>query len=124
MASIAKASAPRRSPIGRPARPPRKAKGIRMPAASQVGAEPVFALLENRYDTPLVEAEYQLEAAAADPVVAQALQVPARSPIFLIERTSYTTGNRPIDYERLHYRGDLIRFVTRLVRHARASMQR
>jgi GntR family transcriptional regulator len=50
--------------------------------------------------------------------------VPAGSPIFLIERTSYTTGNRPVDYERLHYRGDLIRFVTRLARHARASMQR
>jgi len=93
-------------------------------AENDLEAEPVFALLENRYDTPLVEAEYQLEAAAADPVVAQALQVPARSPIFLIERTSYTTGNRPIDYERLHYRGDLIRFVTRLVRHARASLQR
>jgi hypothetical protein len=27
--------------------------------------EPIFALLENRYDTPLVEAEYKLEAAAA-----------------------------------------------------------
>ena len=75
--------------------------------------------LENKYDTPLVEAEYKLEAAAADPVVAQALQVPAGSPIFLIERTSYTTGNRPVDYERLHYRGDLIRFVTRLARGAR-----
>jgi GntR family transcriptional regulator len=50
--------------------------------------------------------------------------VPAGSPIFLIERTSYTTGNRPVDYERLHYRGDLIRFVTRLARRARASMQR
>ena len=93
-------------------------------AENDLEVEPVFALLENKYDTPLVEAEYELEAAAADPVVAQALQVPARSPIFLIERTSYTTGNRPIDYERLHYRGDLIRFVTRLVRHARASLQR
>jgi len=41
----------------------------------------------------------------------------------LIERTSYTTGNRPVDYERLHYRGDLIRFVTRLARRPRASMQ-
>jgi GntR family transcriptional regulator len=92
-------------------------------AENDLEAEPVFALLENRYDTPLVEAEYQLEAAAADPVVAQALQVPARSPIFLIERTSYTTGNRPIDYERLHYRGDLIRFVTRLARRPSASMQ-
>src|SRR5438309_921383 len=93
-------------------------------ADNDLEAEPVFALLEDRYDTPLVEAEYQLEAAAADPVVAQALQVPARSPIFLIERTSYTMGNRPVDYERLHYRGDLIRFVTRLARHAGASMQR
>jgi GntR family transcriptional regulator len=65
-----------------------------------------------------------LEAAAADPVAAQALQVPTGSPIFLIERTSYTTGNRPVDFERLHYRGDLIRFVTRLGRRARASLQR
>jgi GntR family transcriptional regulator len=93
-------------------------------AENDLEAEPVFALLENKYDTPLVEAEYKLEAAAADPVVAQALQVPAGSPIFLIERTSYTSGNRPVDYERLHYRGDLIRFVTRLARRARGSMQR
>jgi len=47
--------------------------------------------------------------------------VPTGSPIFLIERTSYTTGNRPVDYERLHYRGDLIRFVTRLARRPRRA---
>jgi GntR family transcriptional regulator len=92
-------------------------------AENDLEAEPVFALLEDKYGTPLVEAEYKLEAAAADPLSAQALQIPAGSPIFLIERTSYTTGNRPVDYERLHYRGDLIRFVTRLARRARASMQ-
>ena len=92
-------------------------------AGNDLEAQPVFALLENKYDTPLVEAEYRLEAAAADPVAAHALQVPAGSPIFLIERTSYTTGNRPVDYERLHYRGDLIRFVTRLARRPKASMQ-
>src|SRR5262252_5413963 len=87
-------------------------------------AEPVFALLEGKYGTPLVEAEYKLEAAAADPVAAEALQVPAGSPIFLIERTSYTADNRPVDYERLHYRGDRIRFVTRLARRPGATMQR
>src|SRR6266481_4861144 len=92
-------------------------------AGNDLEAEPVFALLEDKYDTPLVEAEYKLEAAAADSVAAQALQVPTGSPIFLIERTSYTTGNRPVDFERLHYRGDLIRFVTRLARRARASLQ-
>jgi GntR family transcriptional regulator len=93
-------------------------------ADNDLATEPVFALLEIKYDTPLVEAEYKLEAAAADPVTAQALQVSAGSPIFLIERTSYTTGNRPVDYERLHYRGDLIRFVTRLARDPRAPMQK
>lgn len=79
-------------------------------------AEPIFSLLEEKYDLPLIEATYELEAVIADALVAQALAVPEGSPIFLIERTSYTKGQRPIDYERLYYRGDLIRFSTRLSR--------
>ena len=71
-----------------------------------LATEPIFTLLEERYDTPLVEAEYELEAATASPAVAIALEIPAGSPIFLIDRTSYTLGHRPVDYERLHYRGD------------------
>ena len=61
--------------------------------------EPIFTLLEERYDTPLVEAEYVLEAAAAEPDVAAALEIPVGSPVFLIERTSYTSGHRAVDYE-------------------------
>jgi GntR family transcriptional regulator len=53
--------------------------------------------------------------------VAQALGIGEGSPIFLIERTSYITEHRPIDYERLHYRGDRIRFVTRLARRPRGT---
>jgi GntR family transcriptional regulator len=78
--------------------------------------EPIFLLLERKYDVPLIEAEYKLDAVAAETEVAAALKVKLRSPIFRIERTSYSTGNRPVDYERLFYRGDLVRFVTRLVR--------
>jgi GntR family transcriptional regulator len=78
--------------------------------------EPIFLLLERKYDVPLIEAEYKLDAVAAETEVAAALKVKPRSPIFRIERTSYSTGNRPVDYERLFYRGDLVRFVTRLVR--------
>jgi GntR family transcriptional regulator len=92
-------------------------------AENDLETEPVFALLENKYDTPLVQAEYKLEAAVANPFAAQALQVPVGSAVFLIERTTYTTGDRPVDYERLHYRGDLIRFVTRLIRRPRAPTQ-
>jgi GntR family transcriptional regulator len=78
--------------------------------------EPIFSLLEQKYQTPLLEAEYRLEAVSADQAVARALAVSPGSPIFLIERTSYTSGHHPVDYEKLYYRGDQIRFVTRLAR--------
>jgi GntR family transcriptional regulator len=84
--------------------------------ANDLKVEPIFSLLERKYNIPLIEAEYKLDAVAAESEVAAALRVKQRSPIFRIERTSYSTGSRPVDYERLHYRGDLVRFVTRLVR--------
>jgi len=84
--------------------------------SNNLKVEPIFSLLERKYDVPLIEAEYKLDAVAAENEVARALKVKPRSPIFRIERTSYTTGSRPVDYETLHYRGDLVRFVTRLVR--------
>ncbi|MFL9868134.1 GntR family transcriptional regulator [Paraburkholderia fungorum] len=79
-------------------------------------AEPIFTLLEEKYGIALIEAEYRLEAIAADAAVARALEVDAGSPIFLIERTSYSGENRPVDYEKLYYRGDQIQFTTRLAR--------
>lgn len=82
-------------------------------------AEPIFSLLEGKYGLSLIEAEYRLEAVTAAPDVAQALAVDPGSAIFLIKRTSYTKEHRPIDYEKLHYRGDLISFVTRLARRPR-----
>ena len=78
--------------------------------------EPIFSLLERKYDVPLIEADYKLDAVPADREVAAALKVKQGSPIFRIERTSFSTGSRPVDYEKLHYRGDIVRFATRLVR--------
>jgi GntR family transcriptional regulator len=59
--------------------------------------EPIFSLLERKYDVPLIEAEYKLDAVPAEPEVAAALGVKQHSPIFRIERTSYSTGSRPVD---------------------------
>jgi GntR family transcriptional regulator len=78
---------------------------------------PIFTLLEGEYGIPLVEADYELEAVIASQAVADALQIRVGSPIFQIERTSMTTGNQPVDYEVLSYRGDLVRFATKLLRH-------
>ncbi|MCS2168865.1 GntR family transcriptional regulator [Scandinavium sp. TWS1a] len=82
-------------------------------------AEPIFSLLEDKYDLPLTGAEYRLEAVIARPDVAAALMVDPGSAIFLIERTSYTRDSQPIDYENLFYRGDMISFVTHLARSPR-----
>ncbi len=87
--------------------------------SNDLGAEPIFYLLEKKYQVPLIEASYQLEAVTADELVAQALGITVGSAIFLIERTSYSDGERPIDYEKLFYRGDLIRFATRLKRRSK-----
>lgn len=77
---------------------------------------PIFSLLEGKYDTPLLEADYRLEAVSAGPPVAEALGVEVKAPILLIERTSYSLDRRPVDYEKLFYRGDKIRLSTRLRR--------
>jgi GntR family transcriptional regulator len=83
-------------------------------------AEPIFSLLEEKYHVTLRDAEYRLEAVSATAAVADALGIEPGSPIFRIERTSYADGNLPVDYETLSYRGDLIRFVTRLSRRGAA----
>jgi GntR family transcriptional regulator len=79
---------------------------------------PIFSLLEEKYDTPLLEADYRIEAISADPFVAKMLEVEEKAPILLIERTSYSLDQKPVDYEKLFYRGDKIRFTTRLSRRA------
>lgn len=84
--------------------------------SNDLETEPIFSLLEQKYNIPLIEAEYRLEAVAADAVVARALGITTGSPVFLIERTSYSADHQPVDYEKLYYRGDQVRFVTRLNR--------
>ncbi len=58
-------------------------------ASNDLETEPIFALLEDKYDLPLIEAQYQLEAVTANEHIAQALDIEVGSPIFLIEWTSY-----------------------------------
>ena len=91
--------------------------------ADDLENQPIFSLLEQKYATPLLEAEYRLAAVASHGTVARALGMEAGSPIFLIERTSFSANRRPVDYERLYYRGDHIRFVTRLARRAPSGVR-
>ncbi len=77
---------------------------------------PVFSLLEDKYGISLGEADYAIEASQASRVVGGHLGVKPGSPILLIERTTYSAAGRPIDYEKLHYRGDRLRYRMKLKR--------
>jgi GntR family transcriptional regulator len=84
--------------------------------ANDLEIYPIFSLLEGKYDTPLLEADYRLEAISADAQVSEALGIELSAPLLLIERVSYSLDQRPVDYEKLFYRGDKIRLSTRLRR--------
>src|ERR1700747_1991641 len=58
--------------------------------ADNLETEPIFSLLERKYSTPLVEAEYRLQAVCPAPPVARAPCIDVGRPIFPIERTSYS----------------------------------
>jgi GntR family transcriptional regulator len=70
----------------------------------------IFPLLESKYGIPLLEADYQLEASAPPHRVQKALGLKPHDPVFLVRRTAYTEGRRPISYTLLYYRGDSFRY--------------
>lgn len=75
---------------------------------------PLYGLFESEFGTRMIRAEEQLRAVAAEPTVAQLLGVGAGSPLLLIERVSYSYGDRPVEVRRglyvtehYHYRNTL-----------------
>jgi GntR family transcriptional regulator len=73
---------------------------------------PLF-LLEQKYEIPMVESHCRLAAVAAHGTVSRALGIDAGSPVYLIERSTYSEDYNPVAYERLYHRGDHIGFITR-----------
>jgi GntR family transcriptional regulator len=84
-------------------------------AGDDLEAEPIFHLLENKYGLPLTEADYRISASDAPADVASALEIDKGSRILEIERTSFTAAG-PIDYERLLYCADRLKFKMRVTR--------
>jgi GntR family transcriptional regulator len=84
-------------------------------AGDDLESDPIFSLLENKHGLALIEADDRVTACDAESSVAAALGIDAGSRILEIERTSYTAGG-PIDYERLLYCADRLKFRMRLKR--------
>jgi GntR family transcriptional regulator len=73
----------------------------------------IYRLME-RYDARPVRATQSLEPVPARDQEAEALEVPAGSPLMLVERIAWDTQDRPVEYAKDIYRGDRSRFVAEL----------
>jgi GntR family transcriptional regulator len=63
---------------------------------------PLYGLFESEFGVRMIRAEEQLRAVAAGPDEAQALGVQPGSPLLLVDRVSFTYGDRAIEFRRGH----------------------
>lgn len=70
----------------------------------------IFLILENDYGYSLGQAELQIEAMLADESLGRLINLEEGSPVLRIERLTFTTDNKPLDFEYLYYRGDAFQY--------------
>lgn len=75
---------------------------------------PLYGLFETEFGTRMIRADERLRAVAADAIEAELLHVDPGAPLLLVERVSYTYGERPVEVRRgfcvttgYHYRNTL-----------------
>jgi GntR family transcriptional regulator len=80
--------------------------------------ETIYHVLEQDYDIPILRGRFRIEAVNADPDVAEHLALPQRRALLLIERTSLTTGDKVVYFQRRYYRSDRVAYELELERDA------
>ena len=65
--------------------------------------ESLYSLFETRYGVRMIRADERLRAISADRVSAELLQIAEGSPLLLVERVTFTYGNKPVEWRRGFY---------------------
>ncbi len=74
-------------------------------------SQSIHYLLIHTYQIPLTRMTYTVGIAPAGEETAALLQVPVGTPLFAVERLTYTTGDRPAVYYQGRFRSDEYQFV-------------
>jgi len=70
----------------------------------------IFKILEDEFDIPIEKACYRIEASMADEKLGKHLNVDPQTPLLLMNRISYTIGEKPVYYQKRYYRNDKMVF--------------
>ena len=76
----------------------------------------IYKQLEDNYEIPIIRGCYRMSAELADKELAAHLDVPEKSALFLIDRISYTIGDKPVYYQKRYYRNDKVMYEMTLER--------
>jgi GntR family transcriptional regulator len=63
----------------------------------------IYSLFESRYGVRMIRADERLSAVSADKLSARSLEIEEGMPLLLVERVSYTYGDRPVEWRRGFY---------------------
>lgn len=79
----------------------------------------IFQILEGEFDIPIQKGCYRMEAAVANKELGKHLHVEPQTPLLLMNRISYTIGEKPVYYQQRYYRND--KMVFELIAERKAS---
>ena len=82
--------------------------------AADLAADSLYALLQERFDLQLRDAEQEIEAGLADATEARRLSVEPGAALLRMRRTTFSTAGAVVEYAESAYRGDKYTFYTRL----------
>jgi GntR family transcriptional regulator len=67
---------------------------------------PLREVLENKYNVRIDYARQTIRAVQSTAEQARLLTIPTQAPLLMIERVSFSQRNLPVEFLRIHYRGD------------------
>lgn len=85
-------------------------------AATDYTTETTYTMWEQRLGVHIARATHEIHAAGASVEVADALDLAVGSPVLVLERTSYTDDDKPLEVVEFHYRPERYRFSVTLPR--------
>ena len=76
----------------------------------------IFAIIEGDYGIPLGHADLTISTIAAPPPLSEYLKVDAGAPILHLERLTHSRDGKPLEFDRIYYRGDSFSYRLRIAR--------
>jgi GntR family transcriptional regulator len=96
----------------------------RMLTLEQVATTPIYTLLTHQAQIEIKRATQIVRTLAADATMAKLLALPKAAPVMMIERITYSTQEKPVEYIVFYHRGDRYELAVELFRDPKENVFR